>query len=63
MTSQVLLLSYGKPAASGSMAEVLRPEILSAVFRFPVQVRVNGGRYYLEVHPAAWNDLIKRPVR
>lgn len=63
MTSQVLLLADGKPVASGSMAQVLRPQILSAVFRFPVGIRVNGGRYYLEVYPAAWDELIKRPVR
>jgi iron complex transport system ATP-binding protein len=63
MTSQVLLLADGKPVASGSMEEVLRPQILSTVFHFPVQVRINGGRYYLEVHPAAWDELIKRPVR
>jgi iron complex transport system ATP-binding protein len=63
MTSQVLLLADGQPVASGSMQEVLRPQILSAVFHFPVEVRMNGGRYYLEVHPAAWDKLIKRPVR
>jgi iron complex transport system ATP-binding protein len=60
VTSQVLLLSEGKPAAAGSMQDVLRPEILSKVFRFPVGVRTNGGRYYLEVHPAAWKELLRR---
>ena len=59
-TSQVLLLSDGKPAASGTMEDVLRPRILSAVFRFPVEVRMSGGRYYLEVHPEAWKDLMSR---
>jgi iron complex transport system ATP-binding protein len=57
VTSQVLLLCEGKPAASGSMGQVLRPETLSSVFRFPVEVRVSGGRYYLEVHPKAWQDV------
>ena len=59
-TSQVLLLSDGKPAASGTMEDVLRPRILSTVFRFPVEVRMSGGRYYLEVHPEAWKDLMSR---
>jgi iron complex transport system ATP-binding protein len=57
-TSQVLLLSEGKPAASGSMEAVLQPEILSRTFGFPVEVRQSGGRYYLEVHPMAWKELL-----
>jgi iron complex transport system ATP-binding protein len=60
-TSQVLLLGDGKPAASGSMEAVLRPEILSRTFGFEVQVRQNGGRYYLEVHPLAWKELLEQP--
>jgi iron complex transport system ATP-binding protein len=57
-TSQVLLLQEGRPAASGAMDAVLRPQILSRTFGFPVQVRASGGRYYLEVHPAAWKGLL-----
>jgi iron complex transport system ATP-binding protein len=57
VTSQVILLSEGKPAAAGAMDQVLQSEILSKVFRFPVEVRVSGGRYYLEVHPKAWKEL------
>lgn len=57
-TSKVLVLADGKVAASGTPEEVLRPEVLSAVYRCPVQVRQSGGRYYLEVHPSAWNGLI-----
>jgi iron complex transport system ATP-binding protein len=60
-TAQVLLLGDGKPAASGSMEAVLRPEILSRTFGFEVEVRRNGGRYYLEVHPLAWKELLERP--
>jgi iron complex transport system ATP-binding protein len=57
-TSQVLLLDDGRAAALGSMESVLRPEILSPVFRFPVEVRISGGRYYLQVHPSAWKDIL-----
>jgi iron complex transport system ATP-binding protein len=57
-TSQVLLLADGQPAAVGVMNAVLRPDILSRTFGFPVEVRSSGGRYYLEVHPAAWKDLM-----
>jgi iron complex transport system ATP-binding protein len=59
VTSQVLLLSEGRPAAAGSMNQVLQAETLSKVFRFPVEVRISGGRYYLEVHPEAWRELYK----
>jgi iron complex transport system ATP-binding protein len=59
-TSQVLLLGDGKPAASGTMDAVLRPDILSRTFGFPVAVRRNAGRYYLEVHPKAWKELLGR---
>lgn len=59
-TSQVLLLEEGRCAAVGTMETVLRPEILSRVFRFAVDVRTSGGRYYLEVHPSAWRDLLRR---
>jgi iron complex transport system ATP-binding protein len=59
-TSQVLLLCEGKPAASGKMEAVLRPEILSKTFGFPVEVRRSNGRYYLEVHPDAWKGLLDR---
>jgi iron complex transport system ATP-binding protein len=57
-TSQVLLLQDGRPAASGAMEAVLRSQILSRTFGFPVQVRASGGRYYLEVHPTAWKGLL-----
>ena len=57
-TSRVLLLAKGTVAAAGTTEEVLREGILSRAYGCPVQVRQSGGRYYLEVHPSAWEDLI-----
>jgi iron complex transport system ATP-binding protein len=57
-TSQVLLLSEGKPAAAGGPKDVLTPEILSRLYNFPVQVRHSAGRFYLEVHPDAWREML-----
>ncbi len=62
-TSQVLLLAEGRPAAVGPMDDVLRSDILSRAFGFPVEVRNSGGRYYLEVHPSAWKGSSCRIVR
>lgn len=59
-TAQVLLLSDGKSAAQGTPAEVLREEILQPVYGCPMQVRHEGGRYYVQVHPDAWASLIAR---
>lgn len=59
-TSHVLLLSDGRPAALGSPAEVIRPEVLSPVYGCPVQVRRTGSRWYIEVHPDAWEGLLRR---
>ena len=42
-TSQVLLLSEGRPAALGSPDEVLREAVLSPVYGCPLQVRRVGG--------------------
>ena len=58
-TSQILLLSEGRPAALGSPAEVLESKVLSPVYGCPVQVRRTGGRAYVEVHPDAWEGLLK----
>ena len=58
-TSQILLLSEGRPAAVGPPSEVIRPEVLSPVYRCPVQVRRSGERWYIEVHPNAWEGLLK----
>jgi len=59
-TAKVLLLSEGKSAAVGTPQEVLKPEILSKVYRCPVQVRQSAGRFYLEVHPDAWRGMLGR---
>jgi iron complex transport system ATP-binding protein len=58
-TGRVLLMQNGKVTADGAPAEVLRSEILSRVYGCPVEVRLSNGRYYLEVHPGGWTDLLK----
>jgi iron complex transport system ATP-binding protein len=62
-TSQVLLLGDGRPAAAGPPEQVLRAQVLSPVYGCPVEVRRSGGRYYAEVHPAAWEQLLRREGR
>jgi iron complex transport system ATP-binding protein len=59
-TSHVLLLDRGRAAARGTPAEVLSDAILSRVYRCPVEVRVEGGRRYVQVHPDAWRGLLGR---
>jgi iron complex transport system ATP-binding protein len=58
-TSQVIVLSEGAVAAQGAPKQVLREEVLSKVYGCPVEVNEVGGRYYLQVHPAAWDGMIK----
>jgi iron complex transport system ATP-binding protein len=57
-TSQVLLMCDGRAAACGAPAEVLTEPILSRAYGVAVEVRNAGGRYYLQVHPSAWEDLL-----
>ena len=59
-TSHVLLLSEGRVAATGTPDEVLRAEVLSRAYDFEVQVRRSNGRFYVEVHPRAWEQLLAR---
>jgi iron complex transport system ATP-binding protein len=59
-TSHILLLEEGRSAAQGPPAEVLKSDTLSRVYRCPVDVRTQAGRYYIEVHPTAWRDLLHR---
>ena len=59
-TSHVLLLAGGRAAARGRPAEVLRSDVLSRAYDFEVQVRQSNGRYYVEVHPRAWEQLLRR---
>ncbi|MGE5608166.1 MAG: ABC transporter ATP-binding protein [Bacillota bacterium] len=58
-TSQVLVLSNGQPITAGPPSEVFTPEILSQAYNCPVHVRHSNGRFYLEVNPTAWTNLIR----
>jgi len=58
-TTKVLLLDNGKVSASGGPAEVLTGAILSKVYGCPVEVKRAAGRYYVQVHPEAWGELLK----
>jgi iron complex transport system ATP-binding protein len=60
-TAYLLLLDDGRAAAQGTPSQVLQNTILSRVYRCPVEVRVEGGRYYVQVHPDAWRGLLNRP--
>ncbi len=62
-TSRVLLLDNGTPAAAGPPADVLREEVLSRVYRCPLQVRYSSGRWSVHVHPEAWQALLHRGAR
>jgi iron complex transport system ATP-binding protein len=61
-TSQVLILNEGKSAAAGKPADVLRAEVLSPVYGCPMQVRQEGGRHYVQVHPGAWQGILRRAI-
>ena len=58
-TAQVLLLRDGRAAACGSMQAVLTAPILSRAYGVAVDVRSKGGRYYPQVHPSAWEELLR----
>ena len=59
-TAHVLLLDNGAVAAAGAPNEVLRADVLSRVYRCPLKVHQSNGRYRVEVHPAAWEALLRR---
>jgi iron complex transport system ATP-binding protein len=59
-TAHVLLLDRGRAAATGTPDEVLRADTLSRVYGCPVEVRAEGGRRYVQVHPSAWRELLHR---
>lgn len=61
-TTNVLLLSEGKVAARGTPEQVLRADVLSRAYDFEVEVRRSNGRYYAEVHPRAWEQMLARGV-
>jgi iron complex transport system ATP-binding protein len=60
-TSNVLLLDDGAAAAAGKPVDVFREEILSRVYRCPLEVRHLGARWSLHVHPQAWRGLLRGP--
>jgi iron complex transport system ATP-binding protein len=60
-TSQVLLMRDGQILRAGAPAQMLTPEALSELFGCKAYVRRVHGRYWLEVLPEAWLDLMPRP--
>lgn len=58
-TSHILLLHDGRAAAQGAPRDVLRAQTLSPVYGCPMEVTETGGRYYAQVHPAAWAGLLR----
>ena len=57
-TSQVLLMKNGKFVATGEPDQVINPETLSEVYGCKVYVKKSNGRFWLEVLPEAWLDLV-----
>ncbi len=58
-TQQVVLLRGGRVMAMGKLAEVVTPELLSQAMGCKVFVQKRSGRYWLEVLPEAWVELLK----
>jgi len=58
-TDQCLLLKRGRIAASGPPDAVITPETLSDVLGCKVYVQKRAGRFWLEVLPEAWLDLVE----
>ncbi|WP_165229993.1 ABC transporter ATP-binding protein [Aquisphaera insulae] len=56
--SHVTILDEGRVAADGPPAEVLRGELLSKVYRCPLEVTHHDGRFYTRVSPGAWEGLL-----
>jgi len=57
-TSHVMLMKHGKFVAAGPPDQVINPETLSDVYGCRVYVKKNHGRFWLEVLPEAWLDLV-----
>ncbi|MEM6334281.1 MAG: ATP-binding cassette domain-containing protein [Planctomycetota bacterium] len=57
-TSRVVMMKAGRVVAEGRPGEVIDPEVLSAVYGCKVYVRRVHGRWWLEVLPEAWLDLM-----
>ncbi|MEX2673807.1 MAG: ATP-binding cassette domain-containing protein [Phycisphaeraceae bacterium] len=58
-TDQLLLLREGEIVAMGPPDQIITPEQLSAVFGCKVFVQKRSGRWWLEVLPEAWLDLLR----
>ncbi|MFA9478995.1 ABC transporter ATP-binding protein [Phycisphaerales bacterium AB-hyl4] len=58
-TQQVLLMRDGRFLAGGRPKDIITPESLTETFGCKVYVRRIHGRYWLEVLPEAWLDLIR----
>lgn len=58
-TDRVLMLSEGAVLADGPPAKVIDPELLSRLFGCKVYVQRRSGRWWLEVLPEAWLDLLR----
>ena len=61
-TSSVLVLKDGRAVASGKPRDVLKSEVLSSVYNFPVTVDRRAGRFWVQVDPKAWTRLV-RPLK
>lgn len=57
-TRTVHLMQHGRILHEGSPAQTITPETLSQTFGCKVYVRRLHGRYWLEVLPEAWLDLV-----
>ncbi|MEM6853095.1 MAG: ATP-binding cassette domain-containing protein [Planctomycetota bacterium] len=57
-TAKVALMRRGRIEEVGLPDEVVTPESLSETFGCKVYVRKNHGRFWLEVLPEAWSDLV-----
>lgn len=57
-TQKVVLMQRGRIVRVGRPEDVITPEALSDTFGCKVHVRRSHGRYWLEVLPEAWIDLI-----
>lgn len=58
-TAQVLMMKHGHIIISGLPKTVITPESLTETFGCKVCVRHQNGRFWIEVLPEAWLDLVK----
>ncbi len=58
-TVKVVMMNRGRVTLAGTPKEVITPESLTATFGCKVFVKRIHGRYWLEVLPEAWLDLVR----